>query len=137
MALIHEYTLVCDEVRQENNGKYLVIGLYAPGIIFQRFPATLNKLTFFTCLRPQESGTWELAFRLSHLDTGAIVGPEGKVKIEIRVQSNATYPRTYVPLVIPGIQFQMPGLYALTLEGANFQGTTVVFPVELRTGRVH
>ena len=28
MAVTHNYTLVCDEVRREDNGKLLVLGLY-------------------------------------------------------------------------------------------------------------
>ena len=30
MAMKHLYTLMCDEVRVENNGKLMIIGVYTP-----------------------------------------------------------------------------------------------------------
>ena len=32
MSITHKYTLLCDEFRQENNGKFFIIGLYTPDI---------------------------------------------------------------------------------------------------------
>ena len=139
MALNHKYTLVCDEVRQENNGKFIVIGVYTPGIVLPRFPTGLPKLTFFNCFEPSENGAWDLGFQLRHVDTGAIVGPDGRIKIEIQIKAETGgIPQSYVPITIPNIQFQMPGMYAFTLNGANFEGVTVAFPVtQQSTTRVH
>ncbi len=134
MALIHKYTLVCDEIRREDNGKLIILGLYTPGIVLSGFPLQLSRLTFLTYFEPTVPGTWELAFRLSHVLTGALVGPEGHVRIEV--------PEVVGPailnVVIQGPNFQMPGDYAFTLTGANFDGVSVVVPVSQQVvARVH
>src|SRR5579862_1083755 len=103
MALIHKYTLVCDEIRREDNGKFIVIGLYTPGITFRQFPAHLPKLVFFSCFEPTTIGVWDLDFRLSHLPTGAIVGQMGKVHLEIPRLAGLAY----IPILMPNLNFQM------------------------------
>ena len=134
MALNHQYTLVCDDVRREDNGKLMVIGLYTPGIVLIQFPVTLPKLTFLTCFDPTETGSWELDFRLKHLPTSALAGPTGQVQISVQVASCPVY----IPIMIPNVQFQMPGDYALMMTGPNFEGVTVKVPVSQReTTRVH
>ena len=134
MGLNHKYTLVCDDVRREDNGKFFLVGLYTPGITLPKFPFRLAKLTFFNYFEPSETGTWELAFKLSHIDTGAIVGAEGRVKIELRHIEGSLV----LPISITNPQFQMPGLYAFTVIGPNFEGITLQVPVEQRaTPRVH
>ncbi len=125
MALVHKYTLVCDEIRREDNGKFIVIGLYTPGITFPQFPAQLVKLIFFSCFEPTTTGTWDLDFRLTHLATGAIAGPTGRVHLEVPVLGGFAY----VPIQIPNVNFQMPGDYAFVLTGGNFDGVTVQIPV--------
>ena len=137
MTLIHRYTLVCDETRQEDNGKLLIIGLYTPGLVLPQFPTQLAKLTFFNCFQVTEPGTWELDFHLSHVDTGAMVGPKGHVKIRVGSVESAEQ-LSYVPLPIQNIQLQMPGVYAFLLSGSNFEGAAVRFPVSQRQAtRVH
>src|SRR5690242_14831454 len=103
MPLIHRYTLVCDEVRREDNGKGLIIGLYTPGITLARFPTKLPKLTFFNYFEVTSTGTWEITFRLSHAETGALVGPEGQMKIEVGQVAGPLV----LPVVIGNPQFQI------------------------------
>ena len=38
MALEHKYTVMCDEVRVENNGKFLIIGMYAGHMTVPQLP---------------------------------------------------------------------------------------------------
>lgn len=134
MALQHKYTLVCDEVRREDNGKLLVLGLYTPGIVLPGFPVQLPKLTFLSYFEPTAPGTWQLSFRFSHLTTGAVAGPEGGVRIEV---PQVTGP-ALVPIVIPNLNFQMPGDYAFTLTGQNFEAVSVIVPVSQQVvARVH
>jgi len=44
--------LVCDDVRQERNGKEIIIGLYNEAIILSSFPGQLQSLAFRIALRP-------------------------------------------------------------------------------------
>ena len=127
MALIHKYTLVCDEIRREDNGKLMIIGLYTPGLVLPKFPAQLSKLTFMNYLDVTAPGTWDLAFKLNHTDTGAIVSPEGRAKVEV-----SEIGVLLMPIVIVNVNFQMPGNYTFTLTGANFDGVTLTVPVSQR-----
>ena len=130
MALIHKYTLVCDEVRREDNGKFLIMGLYTPGIVLQRFPFTLPKLTFLNFFDVTTPGVWKLACKFSHILTGAIAGPEGSARIEVpHVNEKAP---ALVPIVFPGLTLQMPGDYALTLTGEDFEAVNVIVPITQR-----
>ena len=129
MALNHKYTLVCDDVRREDNGKLIVVGLYTPGIVLAQFPLTLPKLMFLVCLEPTDKGSWKLDFRLTHLPTSALVGPTGRVDLNVPVVGSLTY----LPIAIPNVQFQMPGDYAFMMTGANFDELTVNVPVQQRT----
>jgi hypothetical protein len=139
MALNHKYTLVCDEVRREDNGKLIVVGLYTAGIVLSGFPLQLPKLTFLTCLEPTTNGTWDLTFRFSHVDTGALIGPEGRIRIEVpQVIAPAVLNTAVLNTVIAGPSFQLPGNYTFTLTGANFEGVVVSVPISQQVvPRVH
>jgi hypothetical protein len=50
VAINQKYILVCDEVRQENNGKFMVIGLYTPDMTLPQIPFVLPSLTFFIAM---------------------------------------------------------------------------------------
>jgi hypothetical protein len=134
MSLIPKYTIACDEVRREDNGKILIVGMYTPSILFQRFPGSLPKLTFLTYFETDAVGEFGLTFRLSHVDLGAAAGAEGQAKIQISDPAAGLF----LPVPIPNVQFQMPGNYAFTLTGPNFAGWEWILPVGLRTAtRVH
>lgn len=51
MALTHRYTLVCEDIRQENTGKWIVIGLYTHNIACPQLPFRLPSLSFLFLLR--------------------------------------------------------------------------------------
>jgi len=73
MALRHKYTLICDEVRIENNGKLLVIGMYGPRIAVPQIPCVLPSLTFFQCFESDSPAQLQFRATLQHLDDGQIV----------------------------------------------------------------
>jgi len=70
VPISHKYTLVCEDVRQEINGKFIILGLYTPDIVFPQIPTTLPSLTFFQCLESDRPGHWSLTLTLQHLETG-------------------------------------------------------------------
>jgi hypothetical protein len=81
MSFKHSYTLVCDEVRQENNGKYLVIGLYTGPIAVPQIPIGLG-LTFAHFLAADRPGRFSVKIRAEHLETGRrLVEGQGQIVV--------------------------------------------------------
>jgi hypothetical protein len=65
-----KYTIICDEVRQENNGKFIVIGVYNGTITIPQIPFMLPSLTFFQSLESDRLGMLNVRLKLQHLETG-------------------------------------------------------------------
>lgn len=70
MAVTAKYVLTCDEVRQEANGKFIILGLYTPDMTIPQIPFGLPALTFFMGLESDRPGNFQMRFSLMHLDTG-------------------------------------------------------------------
>lgn len=81
MAINHKYTLLCDQIRVENNGKFMIIGLYTPDVVVPMIPFALPTLAFFTYLETDEPGTWDISFQLTHLGN-VLAGGSGQVGVQ-------------------------------------------------------
>jgi hypothetical protein len=55
--------VVCDDVRREENGKDILIGVYSSGILVPQLPATLS-LSFWIQFRARDAGEIAADFRL-------------------------------------------------------------------------
>jgi len=74
MALTNKYTLICDDVRQENTGKLIVIGIYAGVVGVPQIPATFpTGLTFFQGWESDRPGKIDLKIKIQHLESGQII----------------------------------------------------------------
>ena len=74
MAITHQYTLLCDDVRPEINGKLILIGLYVPDIVVQQLPILLPTLNFVQFLKIDETGQYSFRAKIQHLETGRELG---------------------------------------------------------------
>jgi hypothetical protein len=61
--------LVCDDVRREDNGKEILIGIYPGSILVPKFPATMV-LSFWLYLQPHQAGELHLEFRVTGAEQG-------------------------------------------------------------------
>jgi len=73
MALSAKYVLVCDDFRREDNGKFLVVGLYTPDIAVPMVPFGMPTLTFFAMLEADRPGDYSFRAKLQHMETGQVV----------------------------------------------------------------
>lgn len=71
----HEFTLLCDDIRQEMGGKTSLMGLYDHHIVVPQVPFTLPKVCFYTRFSRMD-GDFKFSF--------AIVAPNGDRKEVIR-----------------------------------------------------
>ena len=71
----HEFTLLCDDIRQEMGGKTSLMGLYDHHIVVPQIPFVLPKVCFYTRFSRMD-GTFKFSF--------SIVSPGGERKDIIR-----------------------------------------------------
>ena len=105
MALQEKYIVLCDEVRQENNGKYILIGVYAPDIALTQLPAVLPVLTFFVVMTDDRPDQHQLRLSLQHLETGQVIA-QGMGSFQAQRPGLVA-----IPLRISPVQFASAGAY--------------------------
>jgi hypothetical protein len=129
MAITAKYVLVCDDFRREDNGKFIIIGLYTPDMSVPQIPFVMPTLTFFMNLESDRPGNFGFRLRIQHQDSGAVV-VEGMGMIPV---GNPQQP-IIIPVKVGGVQFNNPGLYSfsLTLDGQN-DPIVATFNVQLGT----
>lgn len=127
MALNHKYTLICDDVRQENTNKFILIGVYTGVIGVTSIPIVMPMgLTFFQAWEADRPGQEHLKLKIQHLETGQTI-------IEARAGLNIIKPGVaVVPLRLGPIQFSAVGTYNLVVEIEGQKDPTIVdFVVQL------
>ncbi len=119
MAIKHLYTIMCDEVRKEDNGKLLIIGMYTPDMSVPQIPFSARTLTFFVAVESDVVGDFAFRIKLSHLENGkALV--EGTGGILVRHPGKATI---IVPL--QNLQFLAVGPYTFSIELSESKETFI------------
>lgn len=118
MTMTEKYIILCDDFRREDNGKFLIIGMYMDTITVPALPFPLPTLTFFSVLECDRPGTFRFSFRLRHEDAGQNIA-------EGMGQAPVVDPRQPVvmPIKMAGIQIGAAGLYTFSLE---FDGTAPI-----------
>lgn len=112
--ITHKYTIMCDEVRREDNGKFILIGVFADSILVNTFPATLLGLTFFVKLEIDDPGIYGMKMRLEKLEGG-----EPLYRAEGAFGYDQIAP-VFIPARTPPVTFNEAGAYNFVIE---FEGT--------------
>jgi hypothetical protein len=100
MPVTAKYILLCDDVRVENNGKLLVVGLYTGDMSVPQIFFILPTLTFLTCLDSGRPGNSPFRMKLQNLETGRPV-VDGMGGIQFARPGTA-----YAPVRMGGIQHE-------------------------------
>jgi hypothetical protein len=113
MAINAKYVLMCDEVRIENNGKLILLGLYMPDMTVPQLPFIIPSLTFFIVLESDRPGNLQVRFAIQLLDSGQNIA-EG--------MGAAGFPKPglgVMPIQLRNFPIQTAGTYvfSLTFEG--------------------
>jgi Family of unknown function (DUF6941) len=103
-----KYVVVCDDARQEDNGKTILIGIYGEDYIVPRFPVGVS-LCFWIRFEPTTTGEIELDFRLKGGDE--IEFFTGKTKFAIHLKQLSG-----LPLKLPAVPIQAPIELALEIK---------------------
>lgn len=124
MAIKVEYTIICDEVRREDNGKMIIIGVYFGAIVVAQIPLVLPSLTFFQLLKGDRPGTWNARMKLQHLESGRNI-------VEAMGAINFQQPGPAVNAIrLPNVQLTAPGTYNFVME-IEGQSEPVIVPFDV------
>lgn len=126
MAITTNYILMCDDVRREDNGKLMVLGLYPVDMTIQQIPAVLPSLTFFCNLSSDRPGTYRVSVKLRHEESGRAAG-------EALAAFPILDPRGPIiaPIKFSPVQLNSAGLYSFSLEIEGQQPLVHTFNVQL------
>jgi hypothetical protein len=107
------FSIMCDEVRIENNLKFMIIGMYTPDMSVTQLPYIVPVLTFLFWLEGRIPNNYPFNAKLSHLESGAVIaqamGAFGLLKPG----------RGLAPIRLVGLQFTQPGPYTFSLQIQN------------------
>jgi hypothetical protein len=110
MAITARYIIVCDDFRREDNGKFILIGIYTPDMVVPQIPFAMPTLTFFMVLDSDRPGTFGFRITVQHQESGAVLGQAmGMIPV-----ANPQQPIVF-PVKIGGVQFNSAGLYSFSV----------------------
>lgn len=125
MPLTLRHTLICDELRIENNGKLILIGVYGPQIIVPQIPFVFPSMTFVQWLDSERPGQLQFRSSISHLESGQEVAQAaGMIQI----------PRPGTGLAVIGfrpLRFDRLGAYTFTVTYEGQEPIATPFEVSL------
>ncbi len=100
--------VACDDVRQEQNNKHILIGVYNGTIVVPGFPAELQ-LSWWLQVYTTETGKFDLELQLIRDDTSKLL--RAMLQFEVHEKGWASLVLPKVP-----IQFQGPGKLKLQMK---------------------
>jgi hypothetical protein len=131
MAIDHKYTVMCDQVRREDNAKWLLIGVYEDSMGLPQLPAPVPGLTFFMRLESDRIGVWNANVRLEHSESGRRIF-EGMVLLNFQRPGAGM-----VPVPTPPFHFEAVGMYNFVMQIQGQENNPIIhhFSVVLNTQR--
>lgn len=123
-----ENVIICDEVRKEDNGKHLIIGVYPNNMLVPEFPANLAPSIWMQLYLDQDKDT-EIEFRIRQ-DDGKILGRGTGVLPMSRTQPATTS----LPPSLIKVQKACVLSFQIREKGARWK-TLKKVPVELRRAK--
>jgi len=106
MALTLRATLICDEIRREDNGKLLFVGVYTPNLVVRQLPATLP-LCAFQMWDSDSSATHQFRLVIQHMESRSVV-LDGSMSIDVPSAGTG-----FLTLRMGLLRFETEGTYEL------------------------
>lgn len=123
-----EFVLLCDQIRQENNGKLIAIGIYGGDILVTEFPSVIP-VALLVRLKTKSEGPYRIEVRYL-LDGALIAGFESQMTVSPGSEVMGSLPE--FPLHIPHAGKMV--VQARDVPGADWQALASIpikriFPV--------
>lgn len=94
-------SVVCDDIRREDTGKDILIGVYSGDILVPRFPANIN-LAVWLHVRPSKAGEAKFDFRLVGPHDVQFVQGHGEVTFGAVGPGSISLAGLPAPVQVPG-----------------------------------
>ena len=118
--------ILCDEVRREDNGKLLVIGMYLGAVLVPRLPFRMPRLSFFL--------KWETRGSLPAGDF-RLVGPSkdavGGFGMRLEQQPESVAPVFYTTFTLENVQLSEAGTYSLSYKPTQGKRYRSIFSFDI------
>ena len=126
--------LLCDQVRREDNGKAILLGVMSGGIAFNSLPSTKQALELYVSGKaPVED--FSLEFRLIKKNSGLPI-KEGKASFKYQGEEEAELLPIDFSLKLGPVKFEQSGSYLVQLKWTGKRWKTLVtFEVISSTGQ--
>jgi hypothetical protein len=112
MAVRHQYSIICDDVRREDNGKLMILGMYVGTIVVPQLPTIMPTLTMLLFLEDDRPGEWPWKFSISTQSA-----ERSRTIAEVHNRANVIQPGPVVmPIKFVGVNLTEAGLYHGVLE---------------------
>jgi hypothetical protein len=125
MPITQKFSIVCDEVRQENTGKFIILGMYTPDVGVGQIPYVAPVLTFLLWLESDRPGQFQFRMKLTHLESGVILA-QGMGNVGFAKAGSGI-----VPVRLLGIPFSSPGAYTFAVQFDDQEALITHFSVIL------
>jgi hypothetical protein len=126
MTISAKYVLVCDDVRREDNGKLIILGLYLPDMCVSQIPFPIPILTFLMNLESDRPGNFPFQFKLQHQESGTMLA-QGMGVIPVVIPQQPII----VPVKMNGLVFNSVGLYGFSMQIDGQEPIATTFGVQL------
>ena len=103
-----KFVLCCDDIRKEDNGKLIAIGIYGDYIILNRSPVKIN-LAFLMWASSQEAGDYSAKFNV-------YLEPTVESVASIGFDFNTKLPSERIQIALPAIQLNIGRNGAVVLK---------------------
>jgi Family of unknown function (DUF6941) len=107
--IVPEALVICEDIRTENNGKLMFIGVYSDAIAVQSVPVNLRSLAFALKLRVEEPGTFDFHFTVAYDKNPKLLHGEGRIELA----SGARGAVIWLPLIFAPAQLPTDGPYSV------------------------
>jgi hypothetical protein len=96
-----KFGIICDDVRREENGKFILIGVYGHDIIVPSLPANILVSVVYQ-FEAKETGSFETTFRIS-IDDEVQIESKGKFQVAAPGIGLAAVPNVVIPTAREGL----------------------------------
>ena len=110
--------IICDDIRKEDSGKYILIGVYGENITVSRFPFS-STFAFWISVMTHREGEILCQWKMTHDKLGDLSITDGKITIK-KIEAESPIPLRQVP-----VQVHEAGVLSLKVRESEGRWRTV------------